>query len=1373
MSAAEVSDPEFALNLLSSQLHKAIEDDTKKITLFLGAGCSLSSKSPGNTAITNTIDLIRDLIKEFSGEQLPKETDPVEIWEKFCVLWSPHRLGEQQKLAEVRKRLENLIPGEGYEYVKKLVQLGVVKSIITTNFDLIIDGLLADIPHEKVFAHKRIPHKEESADLKLLKVHGDIEHGGILFTPKDMNKLDKDLTTEINAVTGRTVVVIGYSGQDYGIMDSINRSCGYNAFWISPDYPNITQYKFSQIFSWMSARNSLANFIYGDEIGYFDTVVPRLYTAAKNSNTGFTGPEPRDLKGIIFEKIKVTPRVHQALHICFDCFDTIDASYSEDYQPPAFAADFREVHDILLNFIESEPFESHITKLLSNEVEALAFIIILNGFSRSANPRTYKTFILKVRELFEQKQRTYIPDENFWHFISEIMNFDSNDDSIQQIKIEINHSTGLALTSAVKSAKSYQAIISALNNILLFHPRTLETGVNTRADYLVSTEILSVSPRINTLDKKMMVTLSCSSDIATFIDDFSLHTEMMNTSDKKTAFIIHELVEIRCTIDETRNQKSLIHQDSYLELFSGLCSAVKQMYLSHKGFYDSNDHIPLKLDESLDRFIQSKFQATVIVGRSGCGKTDSIKHLLRNNPKDLPIICSAATSFYSFKEFLHGKIGNNSLPIETILSELNQLGEQNNKRILLIAEGVNEFASFNNAIMSEIAELIGICIENGYRQIKFIITTRPSFFSKNIDIFEEIAEHAFYDESLPGEQKPFRSIKVNPLSHSERESLIDYYFDGELKSTINKLATELPKVNELLSSPFLISLASKTINTTNDIHQFSSANSISRSYCEQILQNVPDGASSEELLTFINALLELMIDKSDGSLKTTEYQLRAKFPQNFGRLFMHFSDANILQRDTLGFIRFTHDKMFEYFLGKYLYVNIQDVHSATFRAAKAFRTNPAFDSALLVLSNLFFEGFDQNIEDVRKLQTFIFSYILPGNRRFLSILIENATTLGNYSDVMQRLLALGNKAENMEVLLDALWISAEHVSLKVIAPTVELFDDSCPSKLFIGSRISEVTAAINDHTLDNRLEVVGDRIQHLADNPDVKMYSNFADRVLYINAKILQETGDITAAIEKFNRLMRSQMIVKNIQGAVKSGLEIGRALRDNTKFEQAVSLYSTLETLSPISSNQIAQINLQKATVLKNIIQNESYDKQRTPEIYEQAMKCLDKCTEISGENGLTSPLIESGVEYIELNLATYYKVKDEKFISNAVHWVTHVQEFFNKYPTHKQYIAFLRQKAKIAEINGNFKEATDTLIFAREIAVKLNYGFYVTDCNYQLGHFILDNNLHHHSSDTFLLAKNCFEDAIAYYEDFCAADNIYLNKCRASLSRLMNVNS
>jgi NAD-dependent SIR2 family protein deacetylase len=106
----------------------------KNSTIILGAGCSLNSTSRDIT----TAGIMRQCLIEHKIKDDVNLYSWETLYQKFInVVWEGKAKAERELL--LSKKLEGIVPSEGHRYLRTLVENEYVNTIITTNFDMLIE----------------------------------------------------------------------------------------------------------------------------------------------------------------------------------------------------------------------------------------------------------------------------------------------------------------------------------------------------------------------------------------------------------------------------------------------------------------------------------------------------------------------------------------------------------------------------------------------------------------------------------------------------------------------------------------------------------------------------------------------------------------------------------------------------------------------------------------------------------------------------------------------------------------------------------------------------------------------------------------------------------------------------------------------------------------------------------------------------------------------------------------------------------------------------------------------------------------------------------------------------------------------------------
>ena len=352
------------------KIHQYCEKDG--ITLFLGAGCSLAS-SPKDIS---TWGIVKDIVRNHlqNNSEIPESWS--ELYRLFVNLaWNG--LGKKDKINLLKPYFNDLQPSEGYLAIKYLVENGYIENIITTNFDPLIDSILEKIPHRKIVGNHDITIGN-NPKIVFIKAHGDLEYGDLRFSPYDLQKLPSKLENTIRRLTRGIVIVVGYRGQDIGIMNALNTSDDHCVFWISPTKPEIYDgYNNDPIYQWMKKRNSEDNFIFG-EYGDFNLLFPTLVKKISLSSTQDSQTIELWENSFLYDTMSLSKRISLIFSTLLKIENELLSTYTWEMRAPYFAENSSALLSVLINICQDKILPQNSITSIANGIEALLLAFALD-----------------------------------------------------------------------------------------------------------------------------------------------------------------------------------------------------------------------------------------------------------------------------------------------------------------------------------------------------------------------------------------------------------------------------------------------------------------------------------------------------------------------------------------------------------------------------------------------------------------------------------------------------------------------------------------------------------------------------------------------------------------------------------------------------------------------------------------------------------------------------------------------------------------------------------------------------------------------------------------------------------------------------------
>lgn len=218
-------------------------------SLLLGAGCSINSDIP--SAEDCIWEWKRDIYKTNNSSSFgwidnyknPKTQEIIQNWlnnqgiypergckEEYsfyaykCYPIDEHRRQYFQKICSGKK------PSIGYKLIPLLARKGMLDSVWTTNLDDLVvtacigNGIQAiEITLDSVQRLNNRPQNRH--ELPVIKLHGDFKYGDLKNTEEELLNQDKTFRERlIEYVQDKHLIVLGYSGRDTSLMDTLKEA---------------------------------------------------------------------------------------------------------------------------------------------------------------------------------------------------------------------------------------------------------------------------------------------------------------------------------------------------------------------------------------------------------------------------------------------------------------------------------------------------------------------------------------------------------------------------------------------------------------------------------------------------------------------------------------------------------------------------------------------------------------------------------------------------------------------------------------------------------------------------------------------------------------------------------------------------------------------------------------------------------------------------------------------------------------------------------------------------------------------------------------------------------------------------------------------
>lgn len=1375
---------ELTFRILLSELRGAITGTKKPITLFLGAGCSLSSLTEDGVSVASTTEIIRSVVEEWLCASVPAETPSTELWSTFRELWI--KQGVEQRRRDIARRLEGLKPSSGYHCISRLAERGCIGAIITTNFDLMLDVVLNHIPHIKRIGNKVIHHIEARTPvLELVKVHGDIHHGGILFEPRELHRLPDALTKRVSELTRGSTLVVGYSGQDHGIMSALCHEPDFNAFWSNPQVPTYDEeYYFSPIIDWMQSRNSRSNYLFGESLGFFESLFSRIDENLSHHTVSALVKNGGTASGdAILSLLQTSRRLMEAYDLLRHTIEKVAKNWGGPLQPPFSAPSTEEALQRLKYAIELPAATRLVEAAAPNELETLVLALAVEISARvGLEAHQVNALVSACREAHDAIGPTAQLDGTFWKLVADICTMNDSALAPTNLRIHFNHGTRLTLLSECKDPGELRAVLRYLHNICFLAKGDIDPRLATSE---LASQLMSLRSKVKTSRQDGPVTVLEMEALSR--DDISLLRSSFVGIRRFEEAVDRLLLEA----EHLRIEGTVVLQKKVAAVASTLSEKVlTAARASTRSFLDLSDPYgmahdmwaPVSTNSVLSDFAEADEPALIIVGGSGTGKTTSLKTFIkeRRAPDSVVFVTSprlngrAPSLAALFFPFLHG--ADEAGTIEALHQLDAHLADQR-LTLFLVLDGLNEFdAEFEDVrrLYLEILGFAGNLASERLSRIKIIVTVRTHYFMALRRTAASPSPEYFYSRAAHGVDCEDGAVTVAPLNSKEIERIAAVYFKPDVAAAFLELISNVPRLAHDYSHPFLLAVAGKVTEKPEDVEALQQSSRLFQRFAGRMLERLGSPERQNRALATIHEYFQKIMSRDSGAAVVTEFALNQGLGNEAYRLISELQDAKIFHISPVGTISFTHDRIAEHFLGDFLLHHLEKDHAV----ATAFRhssNNPIFIGGLRCLTTRLLQaGLNTGDRDLELVHRLLDENVLPDGAPTSEILIDSLVECEPGSRPLVRLIESSpNPGKFREGLGRGLWRCVERLPLDILRSHFEVCfaGGTFSTEAFRAViRICFALGSLADSTRENALRLAEEHLNGIACDALANVGHVWVDRGSMLRARIARERGEIVSAITALSDLLGRQLRQVAWSHAVITALELGRAYRDNTEFDKALEVYGQFARIkADLPDTSAALLALQTATVRKNLVQELQRRGAPISEMrahYDAALEQLEEAR-IRGRKG--QPIgteVEAAVERIETHLAARTFVPEALDLAREA--ALEAERLISFHPRHRVLIVYLRQVAKIRSLSGDREEAILILRKARALAERIGRDFYVADCDYQLGHMIADDPELRNDEQKKILAITALQSAIGFYEDYCAPDNVYKHNCLQALSGL-----
>jgi len=304
-----------------------------------------------------------------------------------------------------------------------------------------------------------------------------------------------------------------------------------------------------------------------------------------------------------------------------------------------------------------------------------------------------------------------------------------------------------------------------------------------------------------------LITGNCTTEFRDYTINFAVGLLMLNLQEE------YSVIEARKkeSINLLQNKKQW---DDYLkeannQTYGFLAEMSKEKY-DAEVFTDRN-----QISQSFQEFAKSTSTAFILLGSAGSGKTNQICHWASQLlEKDECVICinSKIFSNINLEEYFQTAFGE--LKLETLLTNLQILANQNRKRIYLFFDAINECVDYfdkssqkNQKGPIELLKVIDkYFIKHNLPDLKIVISCRSYTWKELIELEASAIKHDLYYSN----QRKEEHTTIQHLSESELECTYRKYQNKyQLKTSSEELFhSDFNLIRNRLSDPLILKMAS-------------------------------------------------------------------------------------------------------------------------------------------------------------------------------------------------------------------------------------------------------------------------------------------------------------------------------------------------------------------------------------------------------------------------------------------------------------------------------------------------------------------------------------------------------------------------------------
>ncbi len=1355
---------------------KRAKENNRPFTLFIGAGCSLSSSY--NSISTESI--IFKCIKDHFDSDYKRSGPWEDLYRDFVEnVWES--IGREDQREILANYFKDLQPGTGYQNLRLLIENKYISQVVTTNFDTLINQALQGLQYKLQVSDTEIRSINGGSEIMVCKVHGDIENGHLRFSPKELAVLPEKVSSTIYDMTKNPCLFCGYRGQDKGVMNSICSLSDYAVFWADPKKPiENDQEESNLIFDLMASRNSKSNFIYEKDFGDFDFLMSQLVKVLLEKEP-LQALSPVWANSTIIHILSANSKVLDMFKDLLKC----SACLAQDYQwkncSPFFAENSEAVLNAYLTCFGSGTKISSILQLPENEVETLLIGLCIEVLSRTAGLSISPTeYVQKLKEQFESNDNDYRPDDNFWSALYTILNaYQSStnlDYLISHISLNMNNNGRLSFNIKKPELNIIAQALSAASVCSLFCP----TSKNELDDLRVKSKLLLEGKisHADHCDNKLIFRLGPISEdeLKNIYRIFFQDKKASLNTDNKITF---PSIVIETDIIESASSKTM--STTISEYISQMAETMTAEFLNLRSAFEfeTGKYVQTPLDEEMQNFISSDKTGMFIIGSSGSGKTKALQHSINTMSPDILVAatapkCGRLEKHIGINTFFPQTSQLNTPSEKDFMMDIDVLLKAKNQTLILIIDGINEIGGgFDTCIehYRNIIHSIKAFSTWGIANIKIIVTCRDFAFldyCKSTGLYPPV-ENCYY-QSAGTSILPY--YQISPLKLDAQIKFCQTYID-DMES--RKLFIADLKNNKFIqktfNSPYLIALVGNHYKKHAGSHSIS-INEIFSEFTKQMLQRIESETDRILANKIVEQYFRLLLSEETYGRRITAYLLLQQFDNvdRAAHALNQLKDINLfVSSENNDRLTFSHDRIEEHFLSEFLFSTADEPQymlNALFRASH----DPVFWDGIHIYISLcmekeYYEQFIMHIEEWYHINNDVISIAL----------IESISKLEDY---IKFFYSAKRFLPSLETLVSILYVGAKKAiiynvdfpvafieSLSEISVVFSEFKNQVPYFYYIAAKY--YFAINNDHSKSSEYC----KKALAAEDIDLKLRY----LIELQNVTIQKTHGEIKRTIIKYSEFFEYFSANNDWEYAAECILEWGSALRQQTEFDEALKVYQKIDmcNLSDYPALQ-ARLHRKIGTIHKNLLQdilrenskcglNEAR-KKAAKAYYDNAMTEFDAANKLLEQNNDIAERIVVLSEQTEATLKVSAIFPSLRAMANIYN--EEEARLLSYLPIPDRKVVYYRELATMGEIDKDYRAAIENLLTAKQYATNHQLAYRIFEVNYQLGRLG-----HRRWENLTQKEKNICLDALKAALDYpLDEDNQYRQNCVESMQWIEN---